>query len=130
MKRGAMIQRAAYVLASAAIVGAAIVAWRPSCDVGYVQLNTVPVTTASQAPLYLDKVRLAPVRNGTALLRQSVGTLTLRGEVFGNNLVPLCQIEVKKDRITTVTVSLLERPPRCVCRLNAGGDTANRLCVS
>jgi hypothetical protein len=130
MKRSAVIWRAACVLASAAIVGAAIVAWRPSGDVGYVQINTVPVTTVSQAPLYFDTVRLAPVRNGTALLRQSVGTLTLRGEVYGNNLVPLCQIEVRKDRITTITVSVLERPPRCVCRLNAGGDTTNRMCVS
>jgi hypothetical protein len=130
VKKSAIIGRMAGVLASAAIVGAAIVAWRPSSDVGYVQINTVPVAPMTQAQLYFDTIRLAPVKNGTALLRQSTGTLMLRTDGFGNNLMPLCSIEVKKDRITTVTVSVLERPPRCQCRFNSGGDTTNHICVS
>lgn len=130
MKNGAIIGRVAGVLASAAIVGVAIVAWRPSSDIGYVQINTVPVSPMTHAPLYFDTIRLAPVKNGTALLRQSTGMLMLRTDGFGNNPVPLCQIEVKKDRITTVTVSVLDRPPRCQCRFNSGGDTTNRICVS
>jgi hypothetical protein len=40
--------------------------------------------------------------------------------------VPLCEIAVRKDRITTVTVSVLDRPPRCQCR-NTG---TNKVCVS
>jgi hypothetical protein len=130
VKRSAIIGRIAGVLASAAIVGIAIVAWKPSGDVGYVQINTVPVAPMTQAQLYFDTIRLAPMKNGTALLRQSTGTLMLRTDGFGNNLVPLCQIEVKKDRITTVTVSVLDRPPRCQCRFNSGGDTTNHMCVS
>jgi len=122
--------RIAGVLASAAIVGVAVVAWKPSGDVGYVQINTVPVAPMTQAQLYFDTIKLAPVKNGTALLRQSTGTLMLRTDGFGNNLVPLCSIEVKKDRITTVTVSVLDRPPRCQCRFNSGGDTTNHICVS
>jgi len=122
--------RVAGVLVSAAIVGAAIVAWRPSGDVGYVQINTVPVAPMTQAALYFDTIKLALVKNGTALLRQSVGTLMLRADGYGNNLVPLCRIEVRKDRITTVTISILERPPRCQCRFNSGGDTMNHICVS
>jgi hypothetical protein len=36
----------------------------------------------------------------------------------------LCEIEVRKNRITTVTVSVLDRPPRCQCRNgNATADT-------
>jgi hypothetical protein len=118
------------ILASAAIVGAAIVAWRPSSDIGYVQINTVPVAPVTQAQLYFDTVRLAPLKNGAALLRQGVGTLTLRADAYDGTSVPLCQIEIRKDRITTVTVSMLERPPRCQCRFNSHGDPASRLCVS
>jgi hypothetical protein len=125
-----LVTRIAGIVVSATIVGAAIVAFKPSSDVGYVQINTVPLTAMTPAQLYFDTIRLAPVKNGTALLRQSVGTLTLRADSYGGNLVPLCQIEVKKDRITTVTVSMLERPPRCQCRFNSGGDPAGRLCVS
>ncbi len=130
MRRSAIIGRIAGVLASAAVVGIAIVAWKPSSDVGYVQINTVPVNAMAQAQLYFDTIKLAPVKNGTALLRQSTGTLMLRTDGYGNNLMPLCSIEVKKDRITTVTVSVLERPPRCQCRFNSGGDTTNHVCVS
>ena len=130
MKKSAIIGRIAGVLVSAAIVGVAVVVWKPSSDVGYVQINTVPVNAIAQAQLYFDTVRLAPVKNGTALLRQSTGTLMLRTDGFGNNLLPLCSIEVKKDRITTITVSVLDRPPRCQCRFNSGGDTTNHVCVS
>ena len=118
------------IIASAAIVGVAVVAWRPSSDIGYVQINTVPVAPVMQAQLYFDTIKLAPLKNGAALLRQSVGTLTLRADAYGGTSVPLCQIEVRKDRITTVTVSMLERPPRCQCRFNSRGDPASRLCVS
>ena len=97
-----LVTRIAGIVVSATIVGAAIVAFRPSSDVGYVQINTVPLTAMTPAQLYFDTIRLAPVKNGTALLRQSVGTLTLRADSYGGNLVPLCQIEVKKDRITTI----------------------------
>jgi hypothetical protein len=130
VNKSTIIRRVAGVSVSAAIVGAAIVAWKPSSDVGYVQINTMPVAPMTQAQLYFDTIRLAPVKNGTALLRQSTGTLMLRTDGFGNSLVPLCQIEVRKDRITTVTVSVLERPPRCQCRFNSGGDTTNHICVS
>jgi hypothetical protein len=129
-KKRTIIGRVVGILASAAIVVAAIMAWKPSGDIGYVQINAVPVAPITQAQLYFDAIRLAPLKNGTALLRQSVGTLTLRAASYGSATVPLCQIEVRKDRITTVTVSMLERPPRCQCRFNSGGDTTNHRCVS
>ncbi len=125
-----IVARVLGILASAAIVGAAIVAWRPSSDIGYVQINTVPVAPVTQAQLYFDTIKLAPLKNGAALLRQSVGTLTLRADAYGGTSVPLCQIEVRKDRITTVTVSMLERPPRCQCRFHSRGDPASHMCVS
>ena len=88
-------------------------------DVGYVEIKTVPVATA----LYLNSVKLDPLKNGTAVLRQSVGTAKLAAEGNDGRLAMLCEIEVRKNRITTVTVSVLDRLPRCQCRNS--GATAN-----
>jgi len=93
-------------------------------DIGYVEIRTVPAT--SRAPtLYLNTVKLEPVQKGVAVLKQPPGTVKLAVEAGGHQ-VPLCDIAVRKNRITTVTVSVLERPPRCQCR-NIG---ANKACVS
>ena len=125
-----MMPRAAGLLASAIVVGGIIVACRPTGDVGYVQINTVPVAPTTQAALYLDATKLAPIRQGSALLRQPVGTLKLEAEAFGGARAPICEIVVKRNRITTVTVSVLERPPRCLCRFTGSGDANSRACVS
>jgi hypothetical protein len=117
-------------LVSAAIVGAVIIARWPSGDVGYVEIKTVPAAPVTQAALYLDSTRLAPIRQGTALIRERVGTLKLQADGFGGARAPLCDVEVKKDRITTVTISVLERPPRCVCRFAGGDGTPDRTCMS
>jgi hypothetical protein len=117
-------------LAGAAVMGAAIAACNPFGDSGYVQINTVPLAPFTQSVLYLDSTKLDPIRQGGALLRQPAGTLTLAADTFGGAQAPLCAIEVKKDRITTVTISVLERPPRCVCKFTKSGDAADRTCVS
>jgi len=122
------VRRVLGLLASAAIVGAIIVACRPGADAGYVEIRTVPVAPVAQTALYLDTTKLAPIRKGSAILRQHVGTLKLQADGMAGSLAPLCDIEVKKNRITSVTVSVLERPPRCQCRY--GGADAARTCVS
>jgi hypothetical protein len=39
-------------------------------------------------------------------------------------------VVVKKNRITTVTLSPLERPPRCQCERTSGTDAASsRTCI-
>jgi hypothetical protein len=126
----AAMRQAAGLLASGAIAGSVIVACRPSGGVGYVEIKTVPAAPMTQTTLYLDSKKLAPIRQGTALLRQHVGTLKLQAEAFGGAKAPLCDIEVKKDRITSVTISVLERPPRCVCRFAGGDGAADHTCVS
>jgi hypothetical protein len=110
------------------IVGAVLIGYRRSSDVGYVQINTVPAAPLTQTALYLDSIRIDPIRQGSALLRQHVGTVTLQALALGGAVVPICTIEVKRDRVTTVTVSVLERPPRCQCRY--GGTSADHTCVS
>jgi hypothetical protein len=112
---------------AAAGIALALAGCQPTGDVGYVELKTVPVSTAvAQPSFYLDAVKLEPLKKGTALLRQRVGTSKLGIDGVGGQ-VTLCEIVVKKNRITTVTVSVLERPLRCQCRYAGGGS---RTCVS
>jgi hypothetical protein len=88
-----------------------------SCDLdggtGYVEIKAMP--PSATLPLYLDAVKLEPLRNGNALLRQKVGTAKLQTGTDGGQLALLCQVEVKKNRITSVTVSVVTRQPRCQC---------------
>ena len=116
------------LVVSAAIVGAAIAACRPNGDAGYVEIKTVPNAPVTLTALYINSARLAPIRKGSAILRQPTGTLKLQADGASGALAPLCEIVVARNRITTVTVSVLERPPRCQCR-NAGAEAAHA-CVS
>ena len=113
---------------SALIVGAAIAACRPGGDSGYVEIKTVPVAPLSQTALYIDSAKLAPIKKGSAILRERVGRLKLQTDGFGGTLAPICDIVVRHNRITSVTVSVLERPPRCQCRYSA--VDATKTCVS
>jgi hypothetical protein len=83
-------------------------------DTGYVEIRTVPVNARPPA-LYLDSAKLDPLQKGVAVLKQRAGTAKLFADSSGGH-VALCEIAVRKNRITTVTVSVLDRPPRCQCR--------------
>jgi hypothetical protein len=115
---------------SAEMVAVAIAACRPNGDVGYVEIKTVPVAPVTQMALYLDSTKLAPIKRGSTILRQHVGTRKLQADRVAGSLAPLCDIVVKRNRITVVTVSVLERPPRCQCRFSGSDATAEHACVS
>jgi hypothetical protein len=122
-------RRAIGLAGAALILGAAIYTLRPTGEVGYLEIKTVPVAPITQTSLYIDSTKLAPIKEGTAILQQRVGTLRLQTDgIAAGSLAPLCDIVVKRNRITTVTISVLERPPRCQCRFS-GADAA-RACVS
>jgi hypothetical protein len=97
-------------------------------SVGYVEIKTLP--PSATMPLYLDTVRLDPIRHGTAVLRQKVGTIRLQAD--GDNGLPalLCNVVVQKNRITTVTVSVLSRSARCQCGRASVADASNRTCIA
>jgi len=100
---------------------------QPTGDVGYVEIRTVPTASNVVPPsLYLDALKVEPSKKGNTILTQRVGTARLATDGAGGQL-PLCEIVVKKNRITTVTISVLERPPRCQCR-NGGGT--GKACLS
>ena len=116
--------RAALAAVGLALAGISLAGCNLPGDAGYVEIRTVPAT--SRVPsLYLDAVKLEPVQKGIAILKQRTGTAKLFADSVGGQ-VALCDIAVRKNRITTVTVSVLDRPPRCQCR-NTG---ANKACVS
>ncbi len=124
----ATLRRALGLVAGAVILGAAVVLFRPTSDVGYVEIKTVPIAAVTQTALYIDSTKLAPIKQGSAILQERVGTLRLQADGLAGALAPLCDIVVRRNRITTVTISVLERPPRCQCRFS--GSDAVHACVS
>ena len=116
----------ATVRVAAIAAGLALTACNMPGDVGYVEIRTMPAAPSRAPSLYLDAVKLDPVQKGVALLKQRTGTAKLMAEGVGGAPTPLCEIVVRKNRITTVTVSVLDRPPRCQCR----NSTVKSVCVS
>jgi hypothetical protein len=117
----------AAALVAAGLAGLTLAGCELDRGAGYVELKTLAL--GAGPILVLDTARLDPLRKGQAVLRAKVGSHKLQVEGPGGMLVFLCEFEVKKDRITTITI--LDRPPRCQCRNAAGTDPpANRTCVS
>ena len=107
----------------------ALTACNMDSGTGYVEIKAIP--PSASIPLYLDQVKLDPLRNGNAVLRQKVGTMKLMTDIDGaGHMAFLCNIEVKKNRITSITVSVMARQPRCQCgRTHAGETGPNRTCI-
>jgi hypothetical protein len=122
-----MPTRASAFRRAAVLVAPLMLAACNDSGVGYVEIKTI-----SPAPaLYLDTVKLEPLRNGVGVLRQKVGTTKLQVDGEGGQLAVLCNIVVQKNRITTVTVSVASRLPRCQCGRNSTTETPpSRTCVA
>jgi hypothetical protein len=116
-------------VAALALAALALTSCNIDSGAGYVEIKAIPPSTG--VPLYLDQVKLDPLRNGNAVLRQKVGTVKLQADADGSgHMALLCNIEVKKNRITSVTVSVVSRQPRCQCGRSSGTDTAaSRTCI-
>jgi hypothetical protein len=115
--------------------GALLIAVLAGCireeETGFVQIKAVPALTGSTLAFYLNDAKIVTLKNGEALLTHKSGTSKLQVEAGAGQLLPLCEIVVSKNRITTVTVSTLSRPPRCQCSHAAGqGPQASRTCAS
>ncbi|MFL6798401.1 MAG: hypothetical protein ACJ8F3_13405 [Xanthobacteraceae bacterium] len=95
---------------------------------GYVEIKAVP--PSASIPLYLDQTKLEPLRNGNAVLRQKVGTAKLQTDIEGpGHMLLLCNVEIKKNRITNVTISVLTRQPRCQCGRTRPETSSPRTCI-
>jgi len=124
-----VIVRTAGVSAAGLLAVVALSSCNVESGTGYVEIKAVPPSAA--LPLYLDQVKLEPLRNGNAVLRQKVGTTKLMTDIDGaGHMAFLCNIEVKKNRITSVTISVVTRQPRCQCgRTSASESGPNRTCI-
>jgi hypothetical protein len=97
-------------------------------DTGYVEIRTSPASLSALPALYLDSVKVEP-RKGTTVLRHPVGTTKLQIDA-GGQLILLCDVVVKKNRITTVTLALIDRPLRCQCRSDVTAEQrGGRVCI-
>src|SRR5262249_3421599 len=81
----------------------------PEDGVGYVEVKVFP---RLRLPLYVHSGQVESVKDGVAGVRQGIGKAKLQFERNGQ-LFPICEFEVRKTRVTTVTVSTLERGGRC-----------------
>lgn len=98
---------------------------------GFVQIKAVPLSAPSLPALFLDSEKLEPLKKGEAVLVRKTGTSKLQVEGSGGQLSLLCEIVVKKNRITTVTISTLQRPARCQCGHIVGQNSqGHRTCSS
>lgn len=98
---------------------------------GYIEIKLVPSAGVRSPRLLLDSTRLEPIRDGQAILTARAGIHKLQMEWIGGQNTVLCQIEVRKDRITTLTLSVLNRPPRCQCRRSSPDSKGRtRTCIS
>ena len=76
---------------------------------GYVEIKVLPGYAVP--PLLLGDARVDTARPST-VLRERVGVARLEFERDGRR-IPLCEFDVRKDRIVTVAVSAIGRDPRC-----------------
>ena len=100
-------------------------------DYGIARAPGLDILVVTGGPGWIDQSRAPETLAFIRTVRQRVGTARLQIEAGNGSLAPLCDLVVKKNRIITVTISVVERPPRCQCRNTAGPDRAqSRTCVS
>ena len=97
--------------ALAGLAALALAGCNPNKDTGYVEIKAVSAF-APPPELYLDEVKLEPLRNNAAVIRKAAGAAKLqwfKADVF----YPLCSFDVRKNRIVTLTLSAVDRKLRC-----------------
>jgi hypothetical protein len=104
----------ARILATSIILGAPGLTGCDGQDTGYVDIALASGVPAER-PLYVGSTPVSG--HGHILLHRSVGTVSLKNRAwFGDEY---CQIRVRKDRLTTVTVRIVNQRPHCECEIRA-----------
>jgi hypothetical protein len=98
-------------------VGLALAALLSACTeqegTGYVEVKLTPPGTASQFVILLDRQQIRSTNSGPIVLRRNVGHARLELERRKDERVTLCDLAVKKNRITSVTVHFQNGTLRC-----------------
>lgn len=79
---------------------------------GYVEVRMAPSLSAPPE-LLLDDKPVKPARGGSIVVKRNVGTARLAMVRRGDERFALCDLAVRKDRITTVTLTTLGGTLRC-----------------
>src|SRR5712691_4320359 len=93
-------------------------------EIGYVQLRVMPANATVSTALYLEGVRLDFSRGPTVMLQFKTGRWALT-DMDSTWAPTLCNIVVRKDRISALTVMAAQTPPKCVCEIRATESDAN-----
>ena len=97
-----------------------------SGETGYIQIRVQPASAAPAIALYLDGGRVDFSRGPITTLQFKTGRLGLK-ELDSAWAAPLCKIVVRKDRISSVTISGTQTPPKCLCEIRAADSTDSDL---
>ena len=95
-------------------------------ETGYVQLRVVPPNAVAAIALYLDGRKLNFSRSASITLQLKTGLLALK-ELDSTWAPAICNILVRKDRISALAVSAAQNPPKCVCEIRAPESKENSL---
>lgn len=92
---------------------------------GYVNVRLLSFVAPS-APLYLGDTPLSGI--GDHIIEHDVGTVSLTSGGFWPDKT-FCELQVRSNRITTVTMRLVNGQPRCECEIAALESTpAKAIC--
>lgn len=82
---------------------------------GYVELRFAP--SLQRPTVLLGGKEVSAARGGSVVVKRGVGTAKLEFERRKDERVSLCEVNVRKDRVTTVTLSPQGGTLRCAIEL-------------
>jgi hypothetical protein len=97
------------------------------CDptpMGYIEVRAPTAQQQAVPVLIFGSATLPPFRAGSVLLRVPTGSNNLKPEGWFQSTY--CYVEIRPNRVTTVTLRSFEKPPICVCaryKPNASRET-------
>ena len=102
-------------LAVTSILGISALAYWSERGTGYVDLRLLSLISPERA-VYLGSRQVSG--SGDRVVREDAGRLSLTdGRGWSSKIY--CEVQVRKDRITTVAVRVMNGEPRCECEIPA-----------
>ena len=97
----------------AALAALALAACTPENKSGYVEVRFSPAQALAPFAIMLDRQLVKPARGDSAVIKRSVGDALLELERRKDERVKLCDLKVRENRVTTVTVQFQSGVLRC-----------------
>ena len=91
---------------------------------GYVHVRLINMINL-ETPIYVSTTPISGL--GERIFREGIGTIALTNGASWGNGKTYCELQVRKNRITVVTVRVVNQQPRCECEIRAPESTAARI---